>query len=122
MAIKGVLRNIIYVNDMQKMVQFYRDIIGLPINYPHVDDYSDQYWVEFQAGAITIALHAGGTSTAISGAPKIVFEVDDIQAEHTRLVAANVKMTPIETVAPNVLSADGWDIEGNYFSIDHHQD
>ena len=120
MAIKGVLRNIIYVNDMAKMVAFYRDIIGLSINYPHVDDYSEQFWVEFQAGAITIALHAGGSTEAVVGAPKIVFEVDDIQAEHKRLTEAGVKMSSIETVAPNVQSADGWDSEGNYFSIDYH--
>lgn len=120
MAIKGVLRNIIYVKDMAKMVAFYRDVMGLTINYPHLDDYSNEYWVEFQAGAITIALHGGGSDEAIAGAPKIVFEVDDIAAEHKRLSDAGVKMTAIETVAPHVQSADGWDSEGNYFSIDYH--
>ena len=55
MAIKGVLRNIIYVEDMHKMVLFYRDVLQLPLNYPHTEDYSCEYWVEFQAGSITIA-------------------------------------------------------------------
>lgn len=122
MAIKGVLRNIIYVSDMAKMVAFYRDIMGLTLNYPHVEDYSEQFWVEFQAGAITIALHAGGSSEKLSGAPKIVFEVDDIEVEHSRLTSAGVKLTAIETVAPGVRSADAWDGEGNYFSIDYHED
>jgi len=122
MAIKGVLRNIIYVKDMAKMVAFYRDVMGLTLNYPHVDDYSGQFWVEFQAGAITIALHAGGTGEASKGAPKIVFAVDDIEAEHKRLTDAGVKMTDIANVAPQVFSADGWDSEGNYFSIDYHTD
>ena len=122
MAIKGVLRNIIYVADMAKMVTFYRDVLGLTVNYPHVEDYSDQFWVELQAGAITIALHAGGLDGVKKGAPKIVFAVDDIEAEHARLVSEGVKMTSIENVAPHVFSADGWDIEGNYFSIDFHDD
>jgi predicted enzyme related to lactoylglutathione lyase len=121
MAIKGVLRNIVYVDDMAKMVAFYRDILGLPLNYPHKDDYSRENWVEFQAGTITIALHGGGKSEATLGAPKIVFEVNDIEVEHQRLEEAGVKLTDICEVAPGVHSADGWDAEGNYFSIDYHE-
>lgn len=121
MAIKGVLRNIIYVQNMASMVTFYRDVMGLTINYPHLDDYSKESWVEFQAGEITIALHSGGSSEAIAGAPKIVFEVDDIELEHKRLLDAGVNMKPIQQVAPGVRSADGWDTEGNYFSIDFHE-
>lgn len=120
MAIKGVIRNIVYVEDMAKMVAFYRDILGLKLNYPQKEDYSDEYWVEFQAGAITIALHGGGKSETASGAPKNVFEVDDVDAEHKRLQAAGVKLTDPCDVAPGVRSADGWDAEGNYFSIDQH--
>ena len=120
MAIKGVMRNIIYVQDMAKMVAFYRDVLGLTLNYPQVEDYSNEFWVEFQAGAITIALHAGGKEGVVQGAPKIVFEVDDILAEHKRLQEAGVKITAIETVAPHVQSVDFWDSEGNYFSIDYH--
>ena len=120
MSIKGVLRNIIYVEDMATMVDFYRDILGLKLNYPHLEDYSNEFWVEFQAGAITIALHAGGKDGVVHGAPKIVFEVNDIHAEHKRLQEAGVKITAIETVAPHVQSADFWDSEGNYCSIDYH--
>src|SRR5688500_6121932 len=114
MAIKGVLRNIIYVEDMHKMVLFYRDVLQLPLNYPHSDDYSREYWVEFQAGSITIALHANGKAGKKPSAPKIVFEVDDIETEHSRLLAAGVDIRSIETVAPHVRSADGFDPEGNY--------
>jgi predicted enzyme related to lactoylglutathione lyase len=121
MAVKGVLRNIVYVQDMAKMVAFYRDILGLPINYPHLDDYSNAFWVEFQAGVITLCLHAGGNPNVKPHAPKIVFEVEDIDLEHQRLSGAGVKMAEIATVAPQVRSADGWDSEGNYFSIDYHE-
>jgi hypothetical protein len=117
MAIKGVLRNIVYVEDMQKMVISYRDVLQPPLNYPHKADYSNEFWVEFQAGSITIALHAGGKSGKKPSAPKIVFEVDDIEAERSRLLAAGVDIRSIENVAPSVRSADGFDIEGNYFSI-----
>lgn len=120
MAIKGVLRNIIYVNGLAKIVAFYCDVLGLTLNYPHVEDYSEQFWVEFQAGAFTIALHAGGTSQKVASAPKIVFEVDNIHAEHQRLTDAGIKISSIENVAPEVWSADAWDSEGKYFSIDYH--
>ena len=121
MAIKSVLQNIIYVEDMQKMITFYRDVLQLPLNYPHKEDYSNEFWVEFQAGSITIALHAGGKSGKKPSAPKIVFEVDDIEAEHSRLLTAGVDIRSIENVALGVRSADGFDSEGNYFSIDIHE-
>lgn len=122
MPIKGLLRNIVYVQDMHKMVQFYRDVLQLPLNYPHQDDYNAVYWVEFQAGAVTIALHAGGQAGKKAHAPKLVFEVDNIEAEHARLSALGADLRPIATVAPNVRSADAFDPEGNYFSIDQHED
>jgi len=102
------------------MVLFYRDVLQLTLNYPQKDDYSGEYWVEFQAGAITIALHAGGKDGVKVGAPKIVFEVDNIEAEHARLAAAGVDIRALADVAPGVRSADGFDPEGNYFSIDYH--
>ncbi|OLS20273.1 MAG: hypothetical protein HeimC2_37960, partial [Candidatus Heimdallarchaeota archaeon LC_2] len=48
---------IVYVNDIQNMVNFYKDVIGLTISYPHVDDYADQTYVSFGTGAATFALH-----------------------------------------------------------------
>ena len=52
---------ILYVADMQAQVGFYRDTLGLEVSYPAgLDDYSDQYWVVFNTGQCSLALHAGG--------------------------------------------------------------
>ena len=52
---------IVYVEDMDAQVRFYRDILGLSISYPKgLIDYSNQMWVTFETGACELALHGGG--------------------------------------------------------------
>ena len=46
----------ILVADMQTSVQFYRDVLGLAVVSV------SEYWSEFEAGAIHLALHPGQTS------------------------------------------------------------
>lgn len=48
---------IVYVHDMEKMVVFYKDTLGLAIAYPHVDNYRNETWVAFNTGSVTFALH-----------------------------------------------------------------
>lgn len=54
----AVKQLIVLVSDMDRSVAFYRDTLHLaPITV-------SEHWSEFQAGAITIALHPGRTGTA----------------------------------------------------------
>jgi|SRR2546429_4105708 len=43
----------VYVSDMKRSVQFYRDKLGLPLKF------ESEHWTEFQTGRTTLALHGG---------------------------------------------------------------
>lgn len=110
---------ILYVRDMPTQVAFYRDVLGLEISYPAgLDDYSDQYWVVFETGQCSLALHGGGEQRFGEDAPKFVFKVDDIEASRDELLAQNISVSEIHSPSPGVQVADCKDPEGNIFSIE----
>jgi predicted enzyme related to lactoylglutathione lyase len=112
---------ILYVQDMGAQVRFYRDILGLEVSYPAgLTDYTGQMWVTFATGACTLALHGGATGARGKDAPKIVFRVADIETARGLLCERGVDMRDIREAAPGVLTADGFDPEGNAFSIEAH--
>jgi catechol 2,3-dioxygenase-like lactoylglutathione lyase family enzyme len=43
--------SILFVADMDKAVAFYRDVMGLPVQF------QSPFWSEFDTGAVTLALH-----------------------------------------------------------------
>ena len=52
---------ILYVEDMDAQVSFYRDKLGLNVKSPQdTENYSEEFWVELDSGPCTLALHAGG--------------------------------------------------------------
>jgi catechol 2,3-dioxygenase-like lactoylglutathione lyase family enzyme len=85
--IKGLLEIILYVKDMPKMVRFYRDILGLKIS-PSFEgqDVTELYWVTFETGDCSLALHGGGKGHRGTDAPKIVFNVDNVSAVRETLL------------------------------------
>ncbi len=57
----GIIEVILFVESMEKMVEFYRDTIGLKIQFPsNVAHFENEHWVTFWTGACTLALHSGG--------------------------------------------------------------
>jgi catechol 2,3-dioxygenase-like lactoylglutathione lyase family enzyme len=77
---------IIYVNDTSKSVPFYRDILGLPLRF------EEQGWVEFETGAVTVALHNNDKKVESSGhGPVPVFSVDNIYEAYDALKTKGVK-------------------------------
>lgn len=110
---------ILYVQDMHAQVTFYRDTLGLPISYPaDLDDYADQFWVVFETGQCSLALHGGGEQRLGEDAPKFVFKVDDIEQTRQELLAKNVNVSEVHSPSPGVHVADCQDPEGNLFSIE----
>ena len=119
MEIKGLLEIILYVQDMAKMVRFYRDVLGLKVTIPiESQNVNDLYWVTFQTGECTLALHGGGSGNKGSDAPKLVFHVDNVPAVRSSLIACDVVMGDVRSPAPGVEVSDGKDPEGNAFSIE----
>lgn len=117
--IEGLHETILYVENMGTEVEFYRDTLGLTVDYPtDHEDPSGVEWVAFDTGECTLALHAGGVDAEIEGSPEIVFEVDDIESARQTLIERGVDVGEIREVGPNIRVAGARDPEGNPFSIE----
>jgi predicted enzyme related to lactoylglutathione lyase len=115
MKTSGLIEVILYVQDMDAQVAFYRDNFGLRVLFPAEEtDYDQEYWVTFATGACTLALRLGQDT------PKIVFGVADIDAARSDLLSRGVKVGEVRPAAPGVWVCDGFDPEGNPFSIESH--
>ena len=114
-----LMETILYVADMPAQVSFYRDRLGLTVKYPAgLNDYSTEYWVEFETGACTLVLHGGGQKRLGVYSPKLVFSVSDVAAARETLLERGVRLGEVRSPAPGVTVADGADPEGNHFSIE----
>jgi len=110
---------VIFVEDMNKQVTFYRDKLGLSLTYPiDIKDFSKQYWVTFDTGQCTLALHGGGNKNTSKNGPKFVFEVENLDSARKELEARGIKLTETRCPAPGVYVCDGSDPEGNAFSVE----
>jgi predicted enzyme related to lactoylglutathione lyase len=103
---------IVYVRDMERAIEFYRDTLGLEV------DFETPYWTTFRTGACTFALHAIERRERGAGEPDPTFGVADIEAERDRLAAAGVEVTEVREPTPGVRVFDARDPEGNRFSVE----
>lgn len=113
---------ILYVQDMARMVAFYRDALGLPLTYPTgiaEEALAREVWVTLAlGGGYSLALHGGGQGRFGEDAPTLVFRVADIATAGAALSAAGARLAPPFEAAPGVLVAKGRDPEGNAFSLE----
>lgn len=120
--IKSLFRIILYVQDMDLMVRFYRDIIGLAVQSPAgLSDYSNEYWVAFETGGCILVLHGGGKKRLAQDTPKLNFLVDDIEATRQTLMDHGVAMGELFSPVPGTRVSNGVDPEGFPFSLDWHE-
>jgi predicted enzyme related to lactoylglutathione lyase len=111
----------IFAKDMEIMMTFYRDALGLT----PLPGKSSKGWLEFDAGGVALALHeipahiAKGIEikdppTAREETPiKLVFEVPDIEVARIHLINHGAVMSDPRAWG----SCDGTDPEGNVFQI-----
>ena len=85
---------IIFVSDMQRSTEFYRDLLGLSLKF------SSPGWTEFATGTTTIALHPARDAAQSSsqgqspaGQAQLRFQVDDLNTVYTSLHAQGVKFS-----------------------------
>ena len=110
---------VLHVQDMQKQVEFYSEILGLDvIAPPELTDYSGETWVELDTGACSLCLRAGGNRQYGADAPTIVFEMEAIEAAHDALLGIGVDLGDLHSPAPGVTVCDGRDPESNAFSLE----
>jgi lactoylglutathione lyase len=88
---------VVYVSDMEKSIAFYRDVLGVPL------DYAVEGWTQFESNGAALVLHPRleqHKSQSSGSAVRITFRVDDLDAEYRRLIAQSVRfLAPPATVA-----------------------
>ncbi len=117
--IQGLTKIILYVDDMNAQVHFYRDVLDLAVKYPAgLDDYSNEPWVEFETGECILVLHVNREKQIGGDKPKLAFHVNDIEAAHKTLTERGAKLSNIVSRLLGIKIADGFDPEGNPFAIE----
>jgi lactoylglutathione lyase len=76
---------IVFVSDMTRSIQFYRDVLGLPLKF------ESPHWTEFANEGSTIALHPASAENP-AGTCQLGFPAEGVDAMHQRLVAQGVKV------------------------------
>ncbi len=73
-----------FVSDIDRAIAFYRDVLGLELQYRTGDE-----WAEFRAGPIRLGLHTGG-----DGRPggTLAFTVADLDIARAGLVSKGVEI------------------------------
>jgi catechol 2,3-dioxygenase-like lactoylglutathione lyase family enzyme len=102
-------RVILFTANMDMMVAFYRDVLGLKLRT------NDKGWKTFDAGACEIALHSSGRKPG-PRSPKIQFDVKDVAATRDWLIARGAKMGKVSSTDGLDLCG-GKDPDGNPFSL-----
>lgn len=105
---------ILYVQDFDRMLSFYTDVFGLDVRAGA----PEHGFVRFDTGGCSLCLHAGSEGDVGDDAPKVVFEVEDLEAARSHLREHGVELGPVRSPVPDVRVCDGRDPEGNKFSIE----
>ena len=122
MYIKSVM-----VDDQAKALTFYTDVLGFRVK--HNIPMGEHSWITLvspeEAGEVELALEPNAYPAAAEfqaklmadGIPWTAFRVDDIKAEHARLLAAGVAFTKDPTQAGEVTLAVFNDTCGNLIQL-----
>lgn len=79
----------VFVSDFWRAVGFYRDVLGLDHQYAA----DEQQYASLATGPIRLGVGTAGdrADLLVARHSGVGFEVDDVEAEHQRLVAAGVR-------------------------------
>ncbi len=104
--------------DVQRMAEFYRDVVGLKVKYPGPDSsLEDENWIAFDAGSSTLAIHGGGDVRG-SGSVLLSIKVEDIDFTYWDLKKRGVDIQKPREVYPGTKAAKARDPEGNTISFE----
>ena len=79
---------VIYANDMERSTAFYRDLLGIPV------DYAVEGWTQFKSQGAALVLHPKlehQKNQTSGGAVHVTFRLEDLDAEYARLIARSVR-------------------------------
>ena len=105
-----------FVSDMNRAVEFYRDVLGLPLKF------ESPGWSEFATGETILALHPASAKNP-PGAVELGFTVPNLEEFHRDMVGKGVQfsMPPTKQDFGGAL-AQFADSEGGYCSVGEQQD
>jgi catechol 2,3-dioxygenase-like lactoylglutathione lyase family enzyme len=106
-------RIILFTRNMQAMLAFYRDALGLPLVT------NEDGFKEFDAGGCRIALH-NGPSEVGARPPKLVFYSDSVAATRETLLARGVKLGKVLSQA-GLIRCEAKDPDGNSLQISNRK-
>ena len=89
MKVNGVATVILFVHDMDRQIEWYRDVLGLGVKSRHGD-----FAVFDLGGNVQLAIH-GGVESDVAGAGQrttVVLEVDDYDEAKSTLAERGVSM------------------------------
>lgn len=119
MVAEALVNVTLYVQDINREVAFYRDVLGLKVLHPKgTEEFGQEGWVELDAGGCILALHGGGKGRVGEDAPKVTFAVTDVEAARQVLVDKGVVMGEVREIAPAVRICSGEDPEGVRFFLE----
>jgi predicted enzyme related to lactoylglutathione lyase len=103
----------VYVKDMKRSVSFYRDVLGLSL------EMESPGWSQFALGnGASLGLHV---ATGEAGAPRLGwipgFNVDDIKAAKSRVLAAGATITQDFHDIPGGVVIEFTDLDGNSIDV-----
>ena len=79
--IKGIQNVYVAATDLGKSVQFYRDVLGLPLKFQDGDR-----WAQFDIGGTSFSISSANDGRAVPGQGAVtIFEVNDLEAAFTTL-------------------------------------
>lgn len=113
-AIDDLIEVIVYGEDMDRMVSFYTDVMGFEIT----EGDPEHGFVRMAVGRSDLCFHAGRDGEVGDYAPKLVFEVDDLEETGENLREHDVGLGEVRNPTPGVRVLGGVDPEGNTFSFE----
>jgi|GEM_PF-242319 len=121
----GLIEVILYVKDMNAMVAFYRDMLGIDVESPmespvESTEYGQESWVVLATGVCKLALHSGEERRLGEGTPLLVFGVADVEQARAALIERGVTLDAVFDAAPGIKVCHGRDPEGNPFALEEH--
>jgi catechol 2,3-dioxygenase-like lactoylglutathione lyase family enzyme len=112
-------RYIYFTNNVDGMVAFYRDVLGLrQLSPPDAMDYDPKEWVQLAGDGFEIAIHgAEAPGCTAHNRNKLVFHVDDVAAARAYLQEKGVKVGEHHVWGPDLEACDFEDPDGNTVQI-----
>ena len=108
----AIRRVILFVDDLKAMTDFYEKKLGLTVVG------REDGFVDFDAGACRLALHAGMSNP---GRTKICFYVPDVSKARKELIDKGIRMGADPGNAAGLQLCDGKDPEGNTFQLSNRK-